>query len=142
MMVNFYWEGIQVKLQESGQMYLKEILLLNYETGFVRAIDIAHRMNFSKPSVSRAMGILKREGYITVKESGQIILTEEGNKLATDIYEKYCLLKLFLTNSLGIGEELAHKEACKMEHIVSDETVDKIERYLQKHNVVIDTALR
>ena len=86
--------------------------------------------------------ILKREGYITVKESGQIILTEEGNKLATDIYEKYCLLKLFLTNSLGIGEELAHKEACKMEHIVSDETVDKIERYLQKHNVVIDTALR
>lgn len=131
-----------MKLQESGQMYLKEILLLNHETGFVRAIDIAHRMNFSKPSVSRAMGILKREGYITVEENGQIILTEKGSDVATNIYEKYCLIKLYLIDSLGIDEELADKEACKMEHSVSDETVDKIERYLQKHNVLIDTSLK
>ena len=99
-------------------------------------------MNFSKPSVSRAMGILKREGYITVEENGQIILTEKGSDVATNIYEKYCLIKLYLIDSLGIDEELADKEACKMEHSVSDETVDKIERYLQKHNVLIDTSLK
>ena len=131
-----------MKLQESGQMYLKEILLLNHETGFVRSIDIAHRMNFSKPSVSRAMGILKREGYITVGENGQIVLTEKGETVATDIYEKYCLLKLFLIHILGVEQDLAHKEACKIEHIVSDETIDKIERYLQKNNVIIDASLK
>lgn len=130
-----------MKLHESGQMYLKQILLLNHETGFVRAIDIANRMKFSKPSVSRAMGILKREGYIAVEPSGQIILTDLGLETATDVYEKYCLLKLYLKTSLGVDDALADTEACKMEHIVSAETIDKIERYLQKNNVIIDTSL-
>lgn len=130
-----------MQLHESGEMYLKQILLLNHETGFVRAIDIANQMNFSKPSVSRAMGILKREGLITVEASGQILLTDLGLEVATEIYEKHCLLRLFLMSSLGLGEEMANQEACRMEHIVGSETIDQIERYLQKHNVIIDTSL-
>ncbi len=115
-------------LQESGQMYLETILILSNSQKYVRSIDVSEHMGFSKPSVSRAIGILKSGGYITVDKEGHILLTDSGRSLAENIYEKHTLLTKFLMH-LGVSEEIAVEDACKMEHIISDESFQAIKRH-------------
>lgn len=117
-------------MYESGENYLETILLLREKNGMVRSIDIARELNFSKPSVSRAMGILKQDGYIEMNQNGEIILTDLGQKKAEDIYERHQLLTIFLMKTAKVPEEIAEKDACKMEHILSEEVITGIKEYL------------
>ena len=112
-------------LQESGEMYLESIFVLSKKHKEVRAIDICEYMGYSKPSVSRAVGLLKSGGYITVGEDGAIRLTEDGRAVAGKIYERHRILTGFLKN-IGVSPETASEDACKIEHIISDETLEKI----------------
>ena len=116
-------------LQESGEMYLETILVLSREKGSVRSVDISEHMGYSKPSVSRAMGLLKTGGYITMDEDSFIHLTDEGRAVAEKIFERHTVLsKLFIR--LGVSAEVATEDACKIEHIISDETFTAIKNYL------------
>ena len=117
-----------MSLQESGEMYLETILVLSQRSGFVRAIDIGEEMGYSKPSVSRAVGILRQGGYIHVAEDGGITLTEEGRAVAEKIYERHRLLSGFLI-SLGVDEKTSGEDACKMEHVISDASMEAIKRH-------------
>ena len=121
-----------MKLQESGENYLETILILSQKNGSVRSIDIANELNYSKPSISRAMGILKKAGLITIEKNGQINLTEIGHEKATAIYERHCLIKEFLIQTLQIDEELADKDACRIEHVLSVETFERMKDVLKK----------
>ena len=109
-----------MSIQESGEMYIETIYVLTQNSDKVRSIDVCERMGYSKPSVSRAIGILKRGGYINVDASGYITLTESGIAAAERIYERHTILTQFL-QSLGVSAEVASSDACKMEHIISDE---------------------
>ena len=122
-----------MSLQESGEMYLETILVLSQRTGFVRAIDVGEEMGYSNPSVSRAVGILKQGGYILVAEDGGITLTESGRAVAEKIYERHRLLTRFLVN-LGVDEKTAAEDACKMEHVISDASMEAIKRHAMEHN--------
>lgn len=104
-------------IRESGEDYLETILILHKRTGFVRSIDVANELGYSKPSISRAVGILKSYGYIEVKPGGQIILTESGKEKAESVYGRHLLLRKFLTETLGVSEENAEEDACRIEHI-------------------------
>ena len=108
-----------MKLHESGEMYLETILVLSKQSPYVRAIDISAHMGFSKPSVSRGLGILKKNGYITVDRGGAIELTETGLAAAGKIYERHLTLTKALT-LLGVDEETAAEDACRIEHYISD----------------------
>ena len=123
-----------MSLQESGEMYLETILVLSQRSGFVRAIDVGEEMGYSKPSVSRAVGILRQGGYIHVAEDGGITLTEEGRAVAEKIYERHRLLSSFLI-SLGVDEKIAAEDACKMEHVISDTSMEAIKRHAQSHGL-------
>lgn len=119
-------------IQESGENYLEAILMLKEKNGYVRAIDIAHELGFSKPSVSRAMSILKKEGHIETDGLNQILLTESGKEIAETIYERHRVITSFLT-SLGVNKETAQEDACRIEHVISPESFDKIkERFFNK----------
>ncbi len=116
-----------MKIQESGEMYLEAILTLKKNDGQVRAIDIANYTGYSKPSVSRALGILKKGEFITVDENGFIDFTEMGLSHAVTIKERHDVLtRVFV--SLGVSEETAAEDACKIEHVISDETFDAIKK--------------
>lgn len=117
-----------MSLQESGEMYLETILVLGQRTGFVRAIDICDEMGYSKPSVSRAVGILRQDGYILVGKDGGITLTDAGRAIAEKIYERHRLLSGFLMQ-LGVDEKTAAEDACKMEHVISDASMEAIKRH-------------
>ena len=117
-------------LQESGEMYLETIYILTKKNHDVRSLDVAEYMNFSKPSVSRAVGILKQGGYITVDSDGYLHLTELGKEIASKIYERHTLLTEFLIR-LGVDEETAAEDACKIEHDLSYESFDDIEQLLK-----------
>ena len=119
-------------LQESGEMYLETILILSREKGSVRSIDISEHMGYSKPSVSRAVGLLKRGNYITVEDDGHILLTDEGRQIAEKIMSRHTLLTRML-ESLGVSRETAAADACKMEHVISDETFDAIKNHMQQY---------
>ena len=119
-------------IQESGEMYLETIRILQEKTGHVRSTDIAEHMGFSKPSVSRAMGLLKSGGFIQVEKDGGIILTESGRAVADKIYERHTLLTQLLI-ALGVSKETAAEDACKMEHAISDETFQAIKKHLAIH---------
>lgn len=119
-------------MYESGEMYLKTILILKERNGQVRSIDIARELDFSKPSVSRAVGILKEDGYISIDSSGFIELTDKGNKVAKDIYEKHIILTEFFTTVIKVSPEIAEEDACKIEHVISDETFQGIKEILEK----------
>ena len=108
-------------IQESGEMYLETILLLSRKKPDVHAIDISDEMNFSKPSISRALGRLKSEGCIIINDENHIYLTEKGKQIAENIYEKHEVLSRLLI-SLGVDEETATADACKIEHVISDKT--------------------
>lgn len=120
-----------MNLQESGQMYLETILILSQENSNVRSIDVCEHMGFSKPSVSRAVGLLKNGGYITVDKDGYITLTECGREIAQKIYDRHRVLTEFLT-SIGVDAEVASADACKIEHHISDESFEAIKRALNK----------
>ena len=118
---------------ESSEMYLETILLLTEKQAHVRAIDVVHSTGYTKPSVSRAVGLLKQSGKIEVDESGYITLTDEGRALASKILERHHILSQFLTQ-LGVSPETADDDACKMEHVISDETVQKMKEHLARQN--------
>ena len=112
-----------MQLQESGEMYLETIYLLTEENPNVRSIDVCEHMGFSKPSVSRAVGLLKNGGFITVNEFGHIQLTDEGLSVAQRIYERHTLLSGLLT-ALGVDPAIAAEDACRIEHVISEETFE------------------
>ena len=118
-------------IQESGEMYLETIRILQEKTGHVRSTDIAEHMGFSKPSVSRAVGILKNGGFIQVEKDGGIILTESGRAVADKIYERHTLLTQLLI-ALGVSAETAAEDACRLEHAISDESFEAIKAHLDK----------
>ena len=118
-------------LQESGEMYLETIYVLSQKYKDVRAIDVGEYMGYSKPSVSRAVGLLKSGGYLVADELGHLSLTEAGTEVAEKIYERHTLLTRYL-RMLGVGAETAAEDACKAEHILSEQTLEKIrERALE-----------
>ena len=119
-------------IQESGEMYLETIHVLSKKMGAVRSIDVCEHMGYSKPSVSRAMGILKSAGYIEVDRHGYITLTEDGLEIANKMYERHTLLTSFLT-ALGVDEETAVDDACKIEHHISAESFDAINRFVEEN---------
>ncbi len=114
---------------QSREDYLETILLLMKKMGNVRSVDIAHQLGYSKPSISRAVGILKECGYIKVDENGYISFTGEGLKLAESIYEKHTVIKKFFIEILGVSEQTAEQDACKIEHILSDESYEKLKNF-------------
>lgn len=122
-------ESFGMKLLESGEMYLETILVLKNRYGYVRSIDIAREMNFSKPSVSRAVALLKEDGYIKHDPHGMILLTDKGMEIAEKIYDRHKTITKYLI-SLGVSDETAQKDACRIEHVISDESFEKIKEQL------------
>ena len=118
-------------LQESAEMYLETIYLLSRQSSSVRSIDVAEHMGYSKPSVSRAVGLLKQGGYLVVDEDGFLSLTVSGKSVAEKIFERHTVLSRFFTR-LGVSDAVAGEDACKIEHIISDETFAAIKNYLNK----------
>ena len=118
--------GITMKIQESKEDYLETILVLKNKLGYVRSIDVATELGYSKPSISRAMSILKNQGLITIENNGNIQLTDEGLTKARQVYERHIIITKFLTNNLGVNEVTAEEDACHIEHVISQETFEKI----------------
>lgn len=120
-----------MSLLESGENYLETILVLTKRNGSVRSIDIAAEMGFSKASISRAMSILKSENYIIMEADGRIVLTKEGFKKATAVYDRHVTLTRFIHEKLGVELAIAEKDACRIEHIISPETFAGIKEILR-----------
>ena len=120
-----------MKIQESAEDYLEAILALKEERGAVRSIDVVHYMNYSKPSVSRAMSLLRENGYVTMDREGYLALTDAGMDIAARIYERHRLLSRWLV-SLGVTPEVAAGDACRMEHDMSDETFAKLKEHIRQ----------
>jgi len=120
-----------MSIQESGEMYLENILILKNKNGRVRSIDIANYTSYSKPSVSRAMSILKRDKLIEIDADGYITLTEAGAEIANRIYERHVFLSKFLSE-IGVDPEVAAKDACKIEHDISEETFDRLKEFVHQ----------
>ena len=120
-------------LQESGEMYLETIYILSKKLDAVRSIDVGEYMKFSKPSVSRAMGLLKNGGFINVDQKGYITLTGVGYETASKIYERHTVLTKCLLE-LGVDEENASNDACRIEHVISDATFEAIKDHMKKYN--------
>lgn len=117
-------------IRESGEMYLETIYILSQKSTAVRGIDVGAEMGFSKPSVSRAIGILKKDGLVITDEQGYIRLTETGEKKARVIYERHMILSQLLVN-IGVDEETATEDACRIEHYISDKTFEAIKKYVK-----------
>lgn len=124
-----------MRIQESGEMYLETILRLSQKSGHVRAIDVGEEMGYSKPSVSRAMSLLKQGGYIVIDNDGSITLTDVGLELAEKIYARHTLITNFLI-SIGVDAETAALDACKMEHGISDASFDAIKKLVEKNHML------
>ena len=122
-----------MRLQESGEMYLESIYVLSKSQGTVRSIDISEYMGYSKPSVSRAVSLLKSGGYITMDKDNLISLTESGLEIAQKIFERHTLIANLLIR-LGVSEKVAAEDACKMEHAISDESFEAIRRHMIEHS--------
>ena len=118
-----------MKIRKSGEDYLEAILILKGEKGAVRSIDVARHLGFTKPSVSRAMSLLRQNGYVVMESDGSLTLTEAGLAIAEPIYERHCMLTKWLV-ALGVSPETAARDACRMEHSVSDETFAKMKEHL------------
>ena len=121
-------------IYESGEMYLETIHVLLSQQGQVRSIDVAEYMGYSKPSVSRAMGLLRQGGYIEVDKDGYITLTQSGQELAQKIYERHTILSRMLT-ALGVSPETAAEDACRLEHAISDESFEAIKRHVEMQGI-------
>lgn len=120
-------------LHESGEMYLETILILKNQNEYVSSIDIAHTMDFSKPSVSRAIKLLKESQLIVVDDKGYIDFTDEGRRIAEKVYGRHQILTEFLV-SIGVSVKQAEEDACRIEHIISDETQQCIQNFLKKQS--------
>ena len=119
-------------LLESGEMYLETIYVLSGQSSCVRSINVAEQMNFSKPSVSRAVGLLKRDGLLEMDEKGCLKLTEAGEEKAKRIYERHTVLSKLLMN-LGVDEHTAIEDACRMEHYISDRSFEAIKAHMRRY---------
>lgn len=120
-----------MSIHESGEMYLKTIYILSQQKSEVRAIDVATQLGYSKPSVSRALSILKRNGYVTVEPSGHLVLTKSGQKIAQTIHTRRVVLTQILMR-LGVDEKTAEEDACRMEHVISDKSFAAVQHYLEQ----------
>ena len=118
-------------LHESAEMYIETIYSLSLESKFVRSIDVAQSLGYSKPSVSRAVSRLKQDGYLLMDRDGFLTLTDEGNAVARKIFERHTVLSGLLV-SLGVDEITAARDACKIEHVISDAAFEAIKRYLER----------
>ena len=116
-------------LQESGEMYLETIYILSQKSRYVRAIDVGEYMGYSKPSVSRAMGLLKQGGYVVSDDDGYLSLTASGREIAAKIYERHTVLTDLLTR-LGVDEKTAAEDACRIEHVISEQSFQAIRRHI------------
>ena len=119
-----------MQLQESGEMYLETIHVLSKKLPCVRSVDVGEYMGYSKPSVSRAIGLLKTGGYVKVDDNGHLHLTEEGLEVANKIYDRHNLLKEVLL-AVGVSAEIAAEDACRIEHVISDETYLALKRFYE-----------
>lgn len=124
-------------LQESGEMYLETILVLSQKKSFIRAIDVGEYMGYSKPSVSRAMGLLKSGGFVNVNDEGAITLTAAGLEIAEKIYERHTFISSFLIK-IGVDEETATEDACKIEHVISDTSFNALKNAIASLNCMKD----
>ena len=120
-----------MRLKESGEMYLETIYILSQKKGAVRSLDVAEYMGYSKPSVSRAIRVLKQGKYITVDEEGHLHLTDLGLEIALKIYERHVLLTKLLVR-LGVDEETAAEDACRMEHVISDKSFEAVKNHVKE----------
>lgn len=120
------------KNSESLEMYLETMYLLDLVHGKIRSVDIASKLNVSKPSVNKAVNVLKDMGYLTQETYGNIHLTDAGKKEAMKIYDRHTILSCYLEEVLGISHDIAEMDACKMEHILSDETFSKIKEIVKR----------
>ena len=118
-------------IHESAEMYMETIYLLSQHQTHVRSIDVAEHMGYSKPSVSRAVSLLKQEGYVLMDADGFLTLTQSGQAVAEKIFERHKVLSRMLI-ALGVSPEIAAEDACKIEHVISDESFDAIKKYLDK----------
>ncbi len=123
---------MQEEHSESREDYLESIIMLKREKGAVRSIDIAEHFNYSRPSISRAMSILRSDGMITMDKNGYIELTNEGQKIANAVYERHNILISFLS-LLGISDKTAEADACRIEHVLSQESINRIEEFVNKN---------
>ncbi|SER08549.1 iron (metal) dependent repressor, DtxR family [Butyrivibrio fibrisolvens] len=121
-------------MHESGEDYLETIYVLRKRNGSVRSVDVANELNFSRPSVSRAVGILKEDGYITVEEDGELVLTKLGLEKAKSVYDRHTNLTKFLMLTAGVDEQTAETDACRIEHIISVSTFAGIKKYLKENS--------
>jgi len=122
-----------MNLQESGEMYLETIHILSQKLKYVRSLDVAEYMGFSKPSISRAVNLLKNGGYLDISPEGYLTLTDLGLEIAKKIYERHNVLSQLLV-MLGVDEETATEDACRMEHVISDTTFAAIKNHLSRHS--------
>ena len=120
-----------MRIQESGEMYLETILILSKEKNYVRSIDVCEYMGYSKPSISRAVSLLRNSGYVDMDDRGYLSLTDTGRAIAEKIYERHQVLSKVLT-SLGVDEKSAVDDACRIEHVISDETFNAIKAQVEK----------
>ena len=130
-----------MSLHQSGEDYLEAILVLREKNGVVHSIDVAQHMCYSKPSVSRAVSLLKGEGYLTMEKDGRLELTEAGVEVAQEIYERHSFLKQCLIQ-LGVSSETAEEDACKIEHNISDETFRCLKRHAESRGAVQNRELK
>lgn len=122
-----------MKIQESAENYLEAILVLTQRNGQVRSIDVAHYTGFSKPSISRAVGLLRDNGYVSIDQNGLLGLTDAGLQIAETIYERHTVLTELLT-LLGVSPETAAEDACRIEHVISAETFEKLKEHARRHS--------
>ena len=122
-----------MRLQESGEMYLETIYMLSKQMNIVRSIDVVEHMGYSKPSVSRAVSLLKQGGYLIMEENGNLLLTDTGREIGEKIYARHQLLTQLLVR-LGVDEKIAAEDACKMEHAISDATFDALLRHMETYS--------
>lgn len=126
-------------MYESGEDYIETIYLLKKRNGIVRSVDIARELGYSRPSVSRAVGLLKKGGYIVVTNAGDIELTDSGKKKATAVYERHRTLTRFLSLVAGVSAKTAEADACKIEHIISPSTFKGIKKFIHDHGEELET---
>ncbi|MDO5061627.1 MAG: metal-dependent transcriptional regulator [Peptostreptococcaceae bacterium] len=121
-----------MKIQESAENYLETILILKLRNGYVRSIDVANELSFSKPSVSNAMKSLRQKNLIRMDNGGLIELTEEGHKIAQSVYERHVLIGEYLI-AIGVTPDVAMADACRIEHVISEETFEKLKEHARKY---------
>ena len=120
-----------MKIQESAENYLEAIFILKNRNGYVRSIDVAIELGYSKPSVSRAMKLLRENDYITIASTGDICLTEAGQAIAEQMYERHTFLAQFLID-LGLDEKTAKEDACRIEHVICEETFERLKAFIEQ----------